>query len=154
MNKVFVINNSIIRSSKVRRWVFAIFGLIFLVNGVLNIYRELLGWFGVILGLLFVVLGLFYLFRAIFASSESSVYSPKIRIGDDFIEYKTDIFKPVVRIPWKDIRSIGLSAYQIRFETDGAVKELSYDVAPDISIAIKRAIREKAGETGVAVSGG
>lgn len=154
MTKTILIgmNNSF--SAKANRWLFSLTGLLFLANGIFNVYANSIEPVGFILGVLMILGGVYYCIYGLTAFSRSSRYALKVKMDDKVIELKNSFFKPAIRLKWADLQSIEFGAYEISFQMEGVRKIFSYHSNPNASIEIKKSIRAVAEARNIQIIGG
>ncbi|MEQ8238388.1 MAG: hypothetical protein RIA69_04205 [Cyclobacteriaceae bacterium] len=155
MKKVIIIGMNNKFSTKVNRWFSILTGLLFIVNGTMNIYRGGdLKLLGIILGILMLAGACYYLFYGILGFAENSKFSPKVKVDESEIELKNSLWKPSQKLHWADLSTIHFQSYQILFELKDQTMSFSYHANPDVSKEIKQTIREFAEQKGIQVVGG
>ncbi len=150
MKKTFLIVNNLIFPVRISKWINIVLGVIFWIGGISDIARG--GPTDMMLGILFFIAGAALIFYGFMVLSQHSKYAPRLKIGNDYIEYKTGILKHVTRIYWKDIESIAFGNFEMRFRMAGKERVFAYHADPEISVAMKHAVREMAGEKNIDVS--
>jgi len=157
MNKTILIgtNNGI--SSKVNRWLFPLFGGVWLVMGTRLIYKYNASTDtveGLIIGSLMLLLGVYYVLYGLTAFSYRSKLALKIIVNNEWVEIKNKFLKLPIKMMWADIRSIEFGQYKIRLQTEDSNKEFRINSDANVSIEVKEAIRKVANEKGIEIVGG
>ncbi|MFY0605571.1 MAG: hypothetical protein JXR10_02580 [Cyclobacteriaceae bacterium] len=80
--------------------------------------------------------------------------SPRVQISDSEIVTRTKLFGPTTKILWSDIESIRYASYEIEFHLKNGKETVFYTCNPEISLDIKRSIREFAEDKNIDISGG
>lgn len=154
MSKTILIGINNRFSVNANKWLYYSLGLLFLFNGVFHIFSNSFKPIGIILGILMIIGGMWYIIYGFTAFSVSSKYAPRVRIDDTEIELKNNFFKPATQINWTDVKKIEFDLYKLSFQLSDNNLVFSYNTYPDISIDIKRMIREMAEEKNIEVIGG
>jgi hypothetical protein len=95
--------------------------------------------------------GIYYLFLFFKGFSKSSSFAPKVRLTEQFLEFKTDFFSAKTKIDWLDIKSIEMKSYRLIFHLSNSTKEVNYTTSSYNSKEIKRGIMEFAEAKGIQV---
>ncbi len=153
MNKIILIREIEAYPVKVNKWISVFSGVLMTVVGLYYIFIHSLVFepMGLIMGILFFVSGLGGLYYSVTTISAHSRYALRVKINDDFIEFKNSLFRPRVRIDWSEIKYIALKQYRVIFDLGGYREVFSYSSTPEVSRKIKKAIREMAVAKGVEV---
>lgn len=154
MTKTILIGMKNRFSAKANKWLFNLTGLLFLINGIFNIYTNSIEPIGFILGVLMIIGGLYYLIYGMTAFSKNSKYAQRVNIDNKIIELKNSFFRPATQLKWTDIRAIELGSYVIDFQVEGGRKKFSYQSNADVSIEIKKSIKEFAESKSIRISEG
>ena len=129
-------------------------GLLFIFMGSVFLFDNVLQPWNTIAGVFAILAGFGYIFLSPFKYSEKSRLFPKIKIDDDMIWAKTGFWSRPVVVRWEDIREIDLDSFKINFKLKKSSQSFRYNCYPEISIALKNAIREEADLRGIKVTGG
>ena len=153
MSKTILIGLNNNFSAKTNRWINSLAGLVNLMIAAYFIYKygNSSEPFGLILGILIFIAGSYSLMYGLTAFSENSKFALRVKVDDKIIEIKNKFFKPVTRLNWSDIQSIEFGLYKITFQLEGTSKVFEYKSNADVSINIKRTIREIADEKNIKV---
>lgn len=152
MTKTILLGTNNRFSAKANKWLFSLTGILFLCNGIFNIYANAIEPFGFILGVLLILGGLYYLIYGITAFSVKFKYAQRINIDDKIIALKNSFFKPATHLKWADIQAIEFGSYEIDFLLEGGRKTFSYQSNADVSIEIKMALTEFAESKGIRIN--
>lgn len=146
MNKVILLRKDDDPLTKNNKWISIVSGGTMIVGGLYAVFFGIrfseFMWF--VLGLMFVMVGARILYNLIGRISKRSKLALTLKVNDEFIEFKSSLIKPRVRIFWKDVKSIIIKQYQVLFDLGKTREIFSYDSTPEISLEIKTAIREVA----------
>ena len=154
MEKTILIGMNNQYSAKANRWGFILTGLLFLFNGVLNIYNNSLEPLGLILGIGIFFGGIYFTFYGMTAFSKYSRFAMKIKITNKIIEIKNKLFGSAMRLNWSDITSIKFGFYEIIFQIENTTEVFEINSNADVSKEVKRIIREQAELKNIEVIGG
>lgn len=86
--------------------------------------------------------------------SKKSRFSPKIKIEENALTIKEGLWSGISRFNWDDIKQIKLGSYKIWVTSNGKEKKFNLDSTSQISIEIKKAIREIGLQKNITVIGG
>lgn len=136
-------------SSKTLKLFFYSIGLIQLILAGLELYSKSDSF----LGLSWLALGVFYFFYGYVIYSETPI-SPKITITDSEVKFKNTVLKNFTKLDWADIALIDFGSFEIEFQLKNGNKKFKYDSNADVSLEIKKSIRQVADEKGIEISGG
>ena len=154
MEKTILIGMNNRLSVRVTRWLIGLTALLFLSNGILQLYPAPDSRADLIFGVLMIVTGIFYGFFGLTAFSKKSGLALKIKVNEKAIELKNSFWKPSTSVNWAEIRSVELGNYEISFELDNLRKVFHYNSNPETSMEIKETIREFAELRNIRVTGG
>ncbi len=142
-------------SLKAQRRLYFFLGGLFVLMGISRFFGESeLSFFSIAISVLMMFAGVYHLSRAFAVSSAKSKYAPKVRLTEEFIEFRLDVFQANISINWADIRAITLMSYGLAFQLTESQRILKYRTSGKISIEIKEAIRDFAETKGIVVDGG
>ncbi len=96
----------------------------------------------------FLALGIGLVLYGIIVFSNNSM-SPKIILTDEGLHVKTGLFVKPKEIAWSDIQAIQFGQYEIKSLSDEEWSSIHYKTLPEISKAIKHAIRKQAEKQGI-----
>ncbi len=144
MNKVILIHKIDAYPIRLNKWISVFSGIIMAVLGLYYIAVNLRVFepMGFIIGMLFFVSGLSGLFYSLTTFSANSRYALKVKINDEFLEFKSSLFGPRVRIDWKSVKYIAFKQYQVHFYLGKTREIFSYSSTPEVSREIKKTIRD------------
>lgn len=154
MSKTILIGRKNDYSVRANRWLFSILGFFFVLGGILRVIGKYYGPFEFSFGILQMLTGVYAIVFALFVFNKNSRFAPKVTVNDKFIEIKKGILKSPNKIMWSDIRRISYDSFEITFDMGVTTEVFRYETASDISIEIKKAIREVADDMGIEVVGG
>lgn len=141
-------------SVKAQRGLYLLLAFVFGLQGGLSLARERDSVLWLSLGILLMAGGVFYLYMALVIGSKTSRLSPKVRLTDDFMEFKLGVLPGSMVIRWEEVRSILLKSYRLEIELRESRKEIKYKVPAKLSVEVKEAIREFAERKNIEVHGG
>jgi len=141
-------------SVKAQRGLYLLLAFIFSVQGGLSLAREHNSILWVSLGFLLLASGVYHLYMALMLGSKTARLTPKVRLTDDFIEFRLGFFLASIVIRWEDVRSILLKSYRLEFELRESRMEVKYSGTAELSLEVKEAIREFAVRKNIEVHGG
>ena len=141
MSKTILIGVNNRFSDNANKWVFILLGLLFLTNGIINIYNNFEP-FGRIFGVLVIIAGLWYIFYGIFGFTENSKLAPKVKVDESMIELKNSLWKSSTKLDWSELSSIKFGSYEVIFQLKDSSNSFSYNSNADVSITIKQTIRD------------
>lgn len=124
---------------------------LFFANGILHIIDDQYTWYRISLGILMLISGIAQAFYSKFAFSDSSKYSRKIKVTDEWIELKNHFWKPATVISWNDLKSMKVLNYQIAFEFEDGLKKVGYDTNVKTSMKIRSILGEFAQKRNIPV---
>ncbi len=154
MSKTIIlgINSNFLPSTS--KWAFYLIGLTYSISGTINLMQNSIDTTETIFGSTMMIGGVLVIIYGYMQFSESSKYAPRVRVDENEIELKNSFTKPVKRIKWIEVKKIEFDAYQLIFQLSGGPLVFSYVSNPDVSIEIKKLIRETAEEKNIEVVGG
>ena len=129
-------------------------GILFILNGSLQIYSSTFGAIGYIIGIPTLIMGVFYLWYAFIITSPKSKFAPRVAIDNDRVLLKNRLFNKAKFLSWDDINSINFKTFEIEFTLENDGHSFSYDASADSSIKIKEALRKYSEKKGIPVYGG
>lgn len=141
-------------SVKAQRGLYLLLALLFGAQGGLTLARDRDTILWVSLGFLLLAGGFFYLYLAVMVGSKTARLSPKVRLTNEFIEFRSGFFMAIVIIQWQDVRSITLKSYLLEFELKESRKEMKYSGTAELSLEVKEAVRDFAFRKNIEVHGG
>ena len=86
--------------------------------------------------------------------SKNSKFSPKVFMNSNHILIKEGLWSGSQTYNWTDIREITLGSYKITIGTERNKKTFHIDSTPQISIDIKRTLKEVASKKNITLIGG
>lgn len=154
MEKKILLGNGNGYSPKFSIWAAVFLGILFLIIGAFVLSGHYYLPFKLSFGIIELIAGVYAMVYAFMVFGSKSRYAPHVIIGDSFIEFKRNLFKPSKRLIWESIERINFSSYEITFVLGDSDETFDYVANPDISIKVKRAIRDVANDKGIEVFGG
>lgn len=154
MNKTILIGHNNKFSAYANKWLFILMGILFLVNGGLNISYYPQEILRPLFGILTLMSGIFYFFYGLIGFSVNSKYSLKVKVDKSTIELKNSLWKASTKLNWSDISSIQFQPFEVIFGLKDTSNSFSYASNADVSIEIKQTLREFAESRGIEVIGG
>lgn len=139
---------------KVSLWGTIFTGIIFFINGVINIYRDVAEPIGFILGVVMIPCGIGYMIYGLLSFTTSSKYAPRFTIDEKELLFKQTLKEPPIKVSWNQIKRIHMAPYLLDLSTSESDIIMSYSSNSRISKEIKSAIREMAESKGIEVRGG
>ena len=164
MEKTILIGTNNKFSAKTNKWLKSLSGLFMIIVGIgqiwninsNNIEQNDLNLWGAwnLLWIAVILIGIFQIVFGLTAFSINSEYAMRLKVNDSQIEFKSTYFKSATQLNWNDIKQIKLDAYQINFQLDKRNEVFRYGSNSNISIEIKKTLREIAEEKNIPVIGG
>lgn len=107
-----------------------------------------------ILGFVIIIAAIIAIFYGLTAFSENSKFALRLKVTDDYVEYKSAYLRAAARVNWNEIKEMKFDAYKIDFQLNKEVKRFSYRSNPEVSKEIKQLLLQIAEEKSIPVSGG
>ena len=148
-NSTIIIHNYNLFSLKTTRIIFFILGIGMIL---LSVSDLLLNEKAILPTNLF--WGVFLILTAQFALAEKSRFSPKIKITDHFVLLKNGFWSGSKKITWDTIKQIEFGSYTLIFQLQNECYSFKYNADAQVSIEIKKALREAGKEKNIPVIGG
>jgi hypothetical protein len=136
---------------------------IFLFNGITNSaigLQQLLttdswaGW-GSLFGIVLIVAGPLMLIYGAILFSRTNKLTPKIKVDEIGILIKEDIHKGQIKIDWENVKEITYRPFELNFHlTDNSTETVNLTTSGEISVDVKRTIREFADGKQIRIVGG
>lgn len=136
---------------------------IFLTNGLINAilgFRQLsiadtwVSWSS-LLWLLLIITGPLMIIYGLILFNPANKLAPKVHVDDNGITIKEDIYKARRQIDWKNIREIRYKSFELNFQlTDNNIETVTLSTTGDISLDIKKTIRQFADDRQIKIVGG
>ena len=139
---------------KVQKWNMLFFGILFIAQGFLYMFSLNQGAWAKPMMMMTFLSGTYVIMFALLNFSRTSRFSPKVKVDNTKVEFKTSLYKKGKSFNWQDIQSIRFKSFRIDFKTNNTVEVIAYDCTSDISIDIKETIREFAEKNNIEVIGG
>lgn len=155
MEKIILIGENNKLSITATKWLSISMGLIWILLGAVNVMRaETLLELKSILGFVIIIAAIIAIFYGLTAFSENSKFALRLKVTDDYVEYKSAYLRAAARVNWNEIKEIKFDAYKIDFQLNKEVKRFSYRSNPEVSKEIKQLLLQIAEEKSIPVSGG
>lgn len=151
MNKTILIGIPNTYTKRVKnKWVLIASGLFFVPAG---IYHILLNQsFYIVIGIMWIIVGLYHFFNGILLID--SKFAPKVKVDERMIELKNNLWKPSIKSIWIEMSSIRFNPYEVVFQLEESLISFSYNTDSELSIEIKKTIREIAEYKNIQIIGG
>jgi len=124
-----------------------IFGVLFILLGIVNLYlllnKEEIGALEIMNLVLFPLVGLFHLFDGLGSKTKDRLGKRFIRINEKEITFKYDFFGKPLELEWENIKSICIKYVALEFTTNNNTKEkisiarLDYKQLKEIKSSLK-----------------
>lgn len=95
----------------------------------------------------------FWIIYPQFMFNENSSFAPKVKISNDHIILKNDLWSRSKKIKWTDIKSIQFNSFRLYFTLREEQFTFNYSSDADTSIQIKEALREIAKDKNITILG-
>jgi hypothetical protein len=154
MNQTILLGNGAISNVTLSRWTNIFLGIIFILNGLNTYYSDNLGYIEYGLMVANFSVGVYAIIYALIALSKFSIFSPKVKLSDSLIHFKSAITKKSKTLAWSEVKKIQFQAYSIEFILDKETVEFSYRSNAKVSKRIKDALRKVAETKNIEVTGG
>ena len=151
MEKIILLSSHEKFSSKTMKAFTGIAGVAIIAQGVLYIVADNGFPIRQVIGGISILFGAGYLFHSATSFSKKSKYSSKVKVTDDFIEFKTGFFSDAVRYYWQNIKSIQFGSFRVIFQMEDKEQSIGYSSISSVSKEIKDTIREFASAKGILV---
>lgn len=151
MEKIILLSTHEKFSPKTLKILTGIAGIVFIAQGILHIISDKGFPIQQVIGGICILCGAGYLFYSATSFSKKSKYSSKVKVTDDFIEFKTGFFSDAIRYYWQNIKSIQFGSYRVIFQMEDKEQSIGYSSISSVSKEIKDTIREFASTKGVLV---
>lgn len=141
---------------KSTKWIFVINGIINTGLGLrhLSISESWTHWTS-LLGLLLIIAGPLMFIYGLVLFGRTNKLTPKIQVDENGILVKEDIHKKQRRIDWKNIKEITYRPFELNFLlADDNTEKVILTTNGEISIEVKKTIREFADERQIKIVGG
>ena len=141
---------------KTTKWIFVFNGIINSGLGLRQLYTSdsWTNW-GSILGLVLLIAGPLLLIYGLVLFNRTSKLTPKVQVDDNGIIIKEDIHKGQRMIEWKNVREISYKPFELNFFlTDNNIETVNLSTSGEISLDVKKTIRQFADERQIKIVGG
>ncbi|MEO1054828.1 MAG: hypothetical protein AAFX87_29615 [Bacteroidota bacterium] len=156
MNKektIFLITNNR-KAAIANRIVILLASISFIVSGTIRIIEPVNSKWDAVLAISMLTIGVIYLIMSYVVFSKHPKLARRIAFNENGMAYKVNLFKPLQNISWDKISQIELRPYRINLFLGKEKKTVSYVAPYDVSIDIKKTVREFAGFRNITVVGG
>ena len=136
---------------------------IFLFNGIINSglgLRQLStadSWtsWGSVLGLVLIIAGPLMIIYGVILFNRTNKLTPKVQVDDNGITVKADIHKGQRQIAWRNVKEITYKPFELNFHlTDNSIETVNLSTSGEISLDIKKTIRQFADDRQIKIVGG
>jgi len=141
---------------KTAKWIFVFNGIINSGLGLRQLYTSdsWTSW-GSILGLLLIIGGPLLLIYGLILFNRTNKLTPKVQVDDIGIIIKEDIHKGQRTIEWNKVREISYKPFELNFHlTDNNIETANLSTSGEISLDIKKTIRQFADDRQIKIVGG
>jgi hypothetical protein len=141
---------------KTTKWIFIFNGIINSGLGLRQLYTadSWTSW-GSILGLLLIIAGPLLLIYGLILFNRTNKLTPKVQVDDNGIIIKEDIHKGQRTIEWKNVREISYKPFELNFLlTDNNIETVNLSTSGEISLDVKKTIRQFADDRQIKIVGG
>ena len=155
MEKIILIGENNKLSIKATKWLSISMGIIWFLLGAVNLLRaESLMDLRSLLSIVIIITSIVTIFYGLTAFSKTSKYALRLKVEDNYLEYKSNYLRPVTRINWIDVKEIRFDAYRITFQLNREIRRFSYRSNPEVSKEIKKTLGQMAESKNIPVIGG
>lgn len=141
---------------KTTRWIFVINGIINSGLGLQQLSNadSWASW-GSVIGLLLIIAGPLLFIYGLILFNQANMLTPKFQIDDNRIIIKEDVHKGQRQIDWKNVKEITYTPFELNFHlTDNNTETVNLSTSAEISLNIKKTIRQFADERQIKIVGG
>lgn len=141
---------------KTAKWIFIFNGIVQTALGLrhLSTSDSLTVW-GSVLGLLLVIAGPISLIYGLILFNQTNRLTPKVQVDDNGIKIKQDFYKRQRTIEWGKVKEITYKSFELNFHLkDNNIETVNLSTTGEISLDIKRTIRQFADERQIKILGG
>jgi hypothetical protein len=141
---------------KTTKWIFIFNGIINSGLGLRQLYTadSWTSW-GSILGLLLIIAGPLLLIYGLILFNRTNKLTPKVQVDDNGIIIKEDIHKRQRTIEWKNVREISYKPFELNFLlADNNIETVNLSTSGEISLDVKKTIRQFADDRQIKIVGG
>jgi len=154
MERVIVLTNYEF-SPTTTRVLFFLFGSGQLIQGLERLFESELTIGRVILAAILISTGLFLIFLGFALFSSKFSLTPKILISDHTIQIRENLFSRMKIVNWEDVKALTFKSFCIEVEEkNNSIKTLWLKTNAEVSIEIKKMLRELADKKSIPVTGG
>ena len=154
MKQTILLGNGSISSVTLSRFAYIFIGLVLILNGINTYYSDSLGYFEYGLIAFTLIGGIYAMVYALIALTKFSSLSPKIRLSDSLIQFRSSITKKSKTLAWSEVEKIHFQPYQIDFILNKETIEFPYHSNSKISKRIKDTLRIIAESNKIEITGG
>ena len=140
---------------KITRFLFFMFGVSQSMQGIRHLDDNPLTKGDIIFGGFLLLTGLLLIFLGFTLFSPTVKFSPKISVDDEKIIVREDVFNKTKRIDWKDINEITFKSFALDILlNDDKEKLVILRTNAEVSIEVKKLVREMADKKMITIKGG
>ncbi len=140
---------------KITRFLFFILGISQSMQGIRHLDDAPLTTGDIIFGGFLLLSGLLLIFLGFTLFSSTVKFSPKLSVDDEKIIVREDVFKRTKRIDWKDIKEITFKSFALDILlNDDKEKLVILRTNAEVSIEVKKLVREMADKKMITIKGG
>ena len=142
-------------SNRVAKWLYVLLGLSNGFSGIRSLIDGRLDAWSLTSGILILSLGIFMIALAIISFTPTNKFAPKFEIDENSISIRQTIFRNPKSIKWEEIKEVVYSSFELNFSLQSGKNEIiTLDTNAEISILIKKAVREMADKKLIPIMGG
>ena len=140
---------------KITRFLFFMFGVSQTIQGIRHLDDTPLTTGDIVFGGFLLLIGLSLIFLGFALFSSAVKFSPKISVDDEKLIIREDVFKKTKSIDWKDIKEITFKSFALDILlNDNKEKLVILRTNAEVSIEVKKLVREMADRRNITVKGG
>lgn len=140
---------------KISKFLFFMIGISQSVQGIRHLIDTPLTTGDILFGGFLLLIGVILIFLGFTLFSHTASLSPKITVDEERIIAREKIFSRVKRIDWKDIKEITFKSYELDIlQSSNHTQVIILRTTPDVSIEVKKLVREMADKKMITVNGG
>lgn len=148
-------SHTIFLTPKTTRWIILLNGIFNLILGARHLAAHAIVTWNLIVGIAWTLAGALMTLYGIILFHSAHKLIPRVHVDDSGISIREDVHREEKYIAWKDIKEISFKTFEIDFHLKGKViRTVVLHTNAEISISIKRTIREYSEERGIPVKGG
>lgn len=140
---------------KITKFLFFMFGVSQTTQGIRHLDDTPLTTGDIVFGGFLLLTGLLLIFLGFTLFSSTVKFSPKISVDDEKLIIREDVFKKTKIIDWKDIKEITFKSFALDILlNDNKEKLVILRTNAEVSIEVKKLVREMADRRNITVKGG